>query len=217
MRLLRYAMALTAVVALILPAAAVAQTDTYTCSWNDPASTILGSYGNVVNPTNVTDFYNSPTHALRVTEYPHYGTPQAYIGFVDGLTDGDVVTASFYGWDDTPSASPSLRIWAHYVADGDIDNYQGSTGEGSGYTDGSGWCLVEHSWTFDSDGGNRDGLVIEARLYSTPSTCDTCATDYWIDSLEITAPVTATVYMPSYDGQATPVEATTWGRIKNQY
>ena len=59
----------------------------------------------VVNPTNVTDFYNSAPRALRVTEAPHDGTPQVYIARITGLNDLDVVDVSFAGWDDTPGAS----------------------------------------------------------------------------------------------------------------
>ena len=62
-------------------------------------------------------------------------------------------------------------------------------------------------------GGTRDALVIEARLYSTPSTSSD-STDFWIDDLCVTAPWTATINFPE-PGSA--VENTTWGRIKTLY
>jgi len=160
---------------------------TVTYGWED-GGTILGSYGNLVDPLNVSDKVNSGSYALKVTESPHSGTPQAYVGFVTGLTDGDVIDAGFFGYDDTPGASPSLRIWGHYALSGDIDSYEGSASGNYTYTDGTGWSEVSHSWTFDSDGGARDALVIEARLYSTPSTDPNGSTDFWIDDLTITAP-----------------------------
>jgi len=132
---------------------------------------------------------------LQLTESPHYGTPQAYIAYVEGLTDGDQVTASFYGWDSTDGASPSLRIWGHYAVSGDVTSYNGSASGNSTYTGGSGagWYKVDYTWTFDSDSGARDALVVEARLYSTPSTCDPCSTDFWIDTLHVEAPDGSTV------------------------
>ena len=107
----------------ILLMAALANAATVNYSWED-GHTILGGYGNLVNPMNVSTA-NDPlangglggtvnpstgSSMLQLTESPHYSTPQAYIAFVKGLTDGDVVTASFFGWDSTPGVSPSLRI-----------------------------------------------------------------------------------------------------------
>ncbi len=152
-----------------------------TYGWEDGVGTILGSYGNLANPTNVSDFVHTGNHALRVTEDPVGGTPQAYIAWITGLTDGDTIDASFFGYDDTPGASPSLRIWGHYTTSGDITDYHGSAGGNSDYTAGTGWDEVAWSWTFDSNGGERDALVIEARLYSGSD-----PTDYWIDDVTVT-------------------------------
>jgi hypothetical protein len=172
--------------------------------------TILTSYGNLVNPTNVTGVQNgfagdgipyscpganTGDRYLHVAEDPHSGTPEAYIIWVRGLTDGDVVDASFFGYDITPGVSPSLRIWAKYT-DTDVDSYAGSASGNLDYTAGGGWDLLSHSWTFDSAGGTRDGLAISARLYSTPSTSDPNHTDYWIDDVSCTFPATATIHIP---------------------
>ncbi len=187
----------------LLPTISLGQTAVYNYGWED-GGTLLGSYGNLVNPLNVAGGMDGSTpvapHSgnamLQVTESPHSSTPQAYVAFIENLTDGDVVDASYWGWDSTPGASPSLRIWAHYAVSGDINSYEGSASGSTTYTDGSGWGQVSYSWTFDSSGGTRDALVIEARLYSTPSTCDTCSTDFWIDDLQVTAPDTAAVNTP---------------------
>jgi len=178
---------------LALATSAFALNLTACCGWEGGTETILGSYGNLVNPLNVAPpiaggppTANTGDRCLQVTESPHYSTPQAYLAFVENLTDGDVVDASFFGWDDTPDVSPSLRIWAHYATVGDVTSYEGSAGGGETYTSGIGWEQLSWSWTFDSDGGTRDALVIEARLYSTPTTGD-YSTDYWIDDLTVQA------------------------------
>jgi hypothetical protein len=207
---------IVAALAAALAVPAFAQ-NTLVCSFEDGTSTILGSFGNLSAAVNVMrpDHVYSQTHALRLTESPHSSTPQAYVAYIEGLTDGDVVDASFWGWDDTPAASPSLRIWGHYAVSGDVNSYNGSAGGNSTYTDGTGWSNVGWSWTFDSSGGTRDALVVEVRLYSTPSTCDTCSTDYWVDGVVVTAPETATITLPCYE--PTPTRESTWGAIKGRY
>ncbi len=192
------------VCAVVVPASAV-QIVNY--SWEDGAGTILGSYGNLVDDLNITGpqtgssgnggTYTCPgartgDRYLHVAEDPHDGTPQAYVAFITGLTDGDVVSGSFFGYDESPGLSPSLRIWGHYALSTDITAYKGSASGNSDYTAGTGWDEVSHSWTFDSDGGTRDALVIEARLYSYPSTADD-HTDFWIDDLTVVAPDGASV------------------------
>lgn len=191
--------------AVILSATQAHAIQTVEYGWEDGVGTILGSFGNLADPSNVsgpqtgsngTGSYgvtgaHSGTQFLHVAEDPHSGTPQAYVAFVTGLQIGDEVTASFWGYDDTPSASPSLRIWGHYADAADIDGYAGSAGGNSTYTDGSGWSEVSHTWTFDSDTAN--GLVIEARLYSSPATDAAAYTDYWIDDVMVSAPDYATI------------------------
>jgi hypothetical protein len=175
----------------------VSYAGTVNYGWEDGVGTILGSFGNLANPANVATGSEPGTpyagsRMLEVMESPNGGTPQAFVAFVENLSDGDIIDASFYGWDNTPSASPSLRIWGHYAVTGDIGNYSGSAGGNDTYTDGTGWSQVSHSWTFDSDGGTRDALVIEARLYSGTGTEPT----FWIDDLSVTAPANATINVP---------------------
>ncbi len=170
-----------------------ANADTY--GWEDGVGTILGSYGNLVNPTNVgaPEPVHSGDRALRVTEDPVDGTPQAYLSWITGLTDGDTIDASFWGYDVTPDVSPSLRIWAHYTTSDDITNYMGSASGNYDYTSGIGWEEIGFGWTFDSDGGSRDALVIEGRLYTGDD-----PTDYYIDDITVTtsSPTANIIFAP---------------------
>lgn len=192
------------VVLAVLAVAVSANAGTVTYGWED-GGVALGTYGNATNLANVSSGVMdsgttvspySGSGMLTVTEAPHYSTPQVYVAFITDLTDGDVVDASFFGFDETPNASPSLRIWAHYALSTDVMSFTTSAGGNDTYTDGSGWGQVSYSWTFNSNGGAQDALVIEARLYSTPATDDTASTIYFIDNLTVTAPDTATIITP---------------------
>ncbi|MEX0326427.1 MAG: PEP-CTERM sorting domain-containing protein [Puniceicoccaceae bacterium] len=185
----------------IIGMASLSAQNTVSYSWED-GGTILGSFGNLTNPLNVTaGTWNaqniSPqdgSFMLQVEESPISGTPQAYIAAVTGLTDGDQVTASFYGWSHVDGGSPSMRIWGHYATSADILGYSGSASGNSTFTAGEGvWSQVSHTWTFDSDTGNRDALIIEARLYSVD---DGNPMVFWVDNLSVTAPGGATILTP---------------------
>ena len=186
--------------ALFFSASVSAQTVTY--GWEDGATT-LGNYGDI-------EAYNvgegSPVHSgdrsLKLVDQAESGTPQAFVALITDLNDGDTVDASFWRYDDTAGAAPSARIWAHYITDiDDIDSYGGSASGNYAYGDGLGWDEAMHSWTFDSDGGERVGLVIEVRTYSKPG--DTV----WIDDLTVTAGDHATIITPA---AAVPVPAAVW-------
>lgn len=173
-----------AVVLLLAASSAFALTANY--GWED-GNTVLGSYGTVLT-TNVTSPVYSGSHSLQLVDnYSGSATPQAYVAWITGLATGDVVTASFWVYDTTPSSSPSGRIWGHYTSSlTDIDAYAGSASGSSSYGDGNGWSQLSYSWTFDAS-TDRNGLVIEARTYS--DSLDTI----WIDDLSIIAPDHATV------------------------
>jgi len=191
--------------AILLAASQAHAIQTVEYGWEDGVGTVLGSFGNLVDATNVsgeqlgssgTGTYSvagahSGIRFLHVAEAPHSGTPQVYLAFVTGLQAGDEVTASFWGYDDSPSGSPSLRIWGHYADAADINSYVTSAGGNNTYTDGSGWSQVSTTWTYS--GAATEGLVIEARLYSSPSTDDTLRTDYWIDDVMVSAPDYASI------------------------
>ena len=235
---------LTTVALLLLftvPAWAANQTLNY--SWEDGTGTILGSYGNLVNPTNVTGAqvgskgdvppltWTCPgaydgTRYLHVAESPHSSTPQAYLVCITGLQVDDTVWASYYGWDDeSVDPYPSLRIWGHYSDAADCDacpgGYEGSAGEGldnTGYTSGIGWEKMSAYWVYGVSGAPYAGaaaLVIEMRLYSSPTTSTEYSTDFWGDLVEVTIPDYATARFP--DWGPTPVDNTTWGRVKTLF
>ncbi len=161
--------------------------------WENGTGTVLGAYGNVGEASNSTEQAYSGSHSLKIVESPLGGTPQAYVFWVTGLTEGDTITASFWVYDITPSANPSGRIWGHYTAgEDDIENYQGSASGNYTYSDGTGWSQLSHTWTFDSDSGSRDGLVVEARIYSGAD-----EDVIYIDDAEITVSNdTANIYDP---------------------
>lgn len=152
--------------------------------WEDGWGTILGSYGNLAFAENVgaPDPVYSGDRSLHLVEDPIDGTPQAYLAYITGLQDGDVIDASFWRYDTTPSESPAMRIWGHYATSDDIDDYQGSAGGNSDYGPGTGWDQVAHQWVFDSAGGTRDALVVECRLYS-PS--EGPGDQFWVDDLYV--------------------------------
>ena len=171
--------ALAAVACGLMAAGAQAATITASYGWED-GGTILGSFGNVTDVANVSsgtelsdNVVITPTVTpatgsgmLTVSENPHDSTPQAYVAYIENLQPGDTVYASIKGWDSTAGGSPSARIWGHWANNGDALSYAGSAGGNSTYTDGSGWGTVDHTWT--AAAGN-DALVVEFRLYSSPS------------------------------------------------
>ena len=147
--------------------------------WED-GGTILGSYGNLGYAANVLDPLGGGSNVLEIHEDPLGGTPQAFVAWITGLTDGDEITGSFWGLGDGVTDAKA-RIWGHYTtAGGDIDAYDGSAGGNSSYS-GADWTFLENTWTFNGDGGNHGGLVIEARLYSYSGGSGTA----WIDNIDI--------------------------------
>lgn len=158
-----------------------------TYGWED-GGTILGSFGGNMNAENYVagdpGFVYSGSASLFIFEEPLSGTPQAYVAWITGLQDGDVIDGSFWAWDDTPGTNPSVRIWGHYgvAADG-IDSYEGSAGGNSTYSGETVWSNLGHSWTFDSAGGTRDSLIIEVRLYAGSGAGQNFA---YIDDLAVT-------------------------------
>lgn len=164
--------------------------------WENDA-TILGDSGNLADPMNVASHGTvlplGGSAMLQVTENPLGGTPEAYLAYIENLNEGDEITVSFWGYDDSASAAPSLRIWGHYANNGDVTSDTGSAGGNSSYTAGTGWEQISHTWTIDS---GKEALVIEARLYSGSAGTET---NYWIDDIEVIMPETATVTFPTPD------------------
>ncbi len=190
------------VMALLLTVATFAFADiTETYGW-EGSQTILGNYGDIICTID-TDPVHGGTQSLKLVDDAESGTPQAYVGWVVGLSDGDVVTASFWRYDTTPSASPSCRIWGGWNDDPtNIYNYGGSAGGEDDYGPGTGWDLVEYTWTVE---GGHSGLVIQVRTYSE------AGATVWVDDMTITAPDGAEIRTPDYDMALSP---DTWAAIK---
>jgi hypothetical protein len=224
--------------AIALMASAAYANFTVSYGWEDGVGTTLGHYSGSTTVDNVPYELNvmgmvvgqactlstpyvcpgayEGTHYLQTAESPHAGTPQIYLACITNLVAGDQVTASFWGYDPTPSGSPSLRIWAHYTDSQQCPdcpgNYTHSASGPADYTTGTGWSQLSYTWTYTPNAGDG-GLVIEARLYSSPSTMDPCTTDYFIDLVSVTAPDNAHVLFPDLTGPSAADE-TNWGGIK---
>ncbi len=185
-------------IAVLALASAPLWAQTRTFDWEDGTSTALITYGNAVLE-NSTEQAHGGTHSLKITETPLGGTPYAGVWWVTGLTDGDQVTASIWVYDMTPSGSPSGRIWGHYT-DTDVNSYAGSASGNGTYSDGTGWSQLSYTWTFDSDTDTRDGLLVEARIYSS-----TELDAIYVDDISITVTAADPVVITAPDGSV-PVE-----------
>jgi hypothetical protein len=169
--------------------------------------TVLGVFGNCVPSLEYTTPVHGGSQSLEVVETPLGGTPQAYVGWVQDLSDGDTVVASFWVYDDTPEVYPSGRIWAHWNDDPvDPTVYSGSASGNGTYSDGSGWSFLEYEWTVPD---YHTGLMIEGRIYSSDE-FDTI----WIDDLTITAPDGATIIFPNIP---VALVRSTWADIKASF
>lgn len=183
------------VIAMSVLAATQAQAVTATYGWED-GNTVLGQFGAAhVQHTNSMDQARTGNYSLLVEDIDpiNNSTPQSFVAWVNGLTDGDTVTVSFWVRDDA-AERPAARIWGHYTDDAtNINAFAGSAGGNSTYTDGSGWQEVTHSWTFDSNTNARDGLVVEFRLYDD-STITTGG--LYVDDITITS-TAGSITLPS--------------------
>jgi hypothetical protein len=174
-----------------------AHADTVHYEWSSDSdgevagSPVLGTYGTIdvyINSDSQAAY--SEEHSLKIVDGGS-GTPQAFVGWVPGLNDGDQVTAGFWVYDDSPGAQPSARIYGHYTDDlGDINSYSGSASGNLTYSGTNTWSYLEHTWTFNGSGGDN-GLVIEVRSYGGLGDV------LYIDSLTITAPNHATINVPT--------------------
>jgi hypothetical protein len=199
--------------ALMLAIAAPAFAITCVYDWED-CGTILGmypegnmNYWNVTAPDPVYEGFRS----LKLEDQHPAGTPQAFVAWITGCVNGDVIDGSFWRYDVTPGTAPSARIWAHYANDTDITSYYGSASGQSDYGPGTGWDMASYSWTFTAPDPAATALIIEVRTYSNPGDV------VWIDLLEVS--------VNPYHGQCILVplpgpsatENTTWGGIKKLY
>lgn len=162
-----------------------------TFGWEDGVSTDLGQFGTGNPPilaSNDSTFAHTGTHSLKLRDNSPMGTPQSFVAWIRGLTDGDSVRAGFWRYDTTAAGGPSCRIWAKWNDEpDDVTGYDGDAGGNPYYGPGTGWDFVE--WTWEVVDGHT-GLVIQARTYSNLD--DTV----WVDDLEVEAPAHASVTFP---------------------
>ncbi len=164
--------------------------------------TVLGMYpADCIIATIDTYPVHTGSQSLRL-ERLSSGTPQGFVAWIVGLSNGDEVTVSFWCYDDSPGVSPSGRIWAHWNDDpGDVTGHSGSASGNSDYSQGIGWELLEWTWTVVD---SHTGIVIEARIYSNPGDI------IWVDDLTVVAPDGATIWTPGN----LALENSTWADIK---
>ncbi len=195
-------MKLTLLAAMVLALSAPVLAATETFDW-EGSGTILGMYpSDAVEATISAEHVHGGSQSLKIERLSE-STPQAFVAWIVGLSDGDEITASFWRYDVTPGDPPSCRIWAHWNDDpDDVGGYAGSAGGNSDYGPGTGWDETEHTWTV-ADG--HTGIVIECRVYSNPGDI------VWIDDLTVTAPEGATIYTPEQQ----ELTSDTWGAIKS--
>ncbi|MFO7610713.1 MAG: hypothetical protein R6X35_16255 [Candidatus Krumholzibacteriia bacterium] len=197
----------TCLLVLAVAGAASAQ-QTMTYGWEDGGE-MLGCYScEGMAYYNDNSFSLVGSASLAITEVPgNTTTPQAYVAWITGLSEGDQVTASFDVYDDTVGANPSIRIWGHYASDTDINAYSGSAGGNSTYSGAvGGWENLSYTFTI---GAGQTALVVEARPYE--STSATVTQYLWIDNLVVTAPDGATIHM--VDGTVSD-EDSSWSGVK---
>ena len=191
---------------------------TYTYGWENGA-TMLGSYSpQIMYAANSTAQARTGTHSLEYYEIADpvsgswSGTPQAYVAWVTGLSVGDVVSATVYVWDNTPSGSPSCRIWGHWTPPGgDINSYLASASGNNTYSSDLWVTPLSYSWTATTEG---EGLVIEIRSYSGATGAG--KTNY-IDDLSVTIPDREGIQLYFPDEGPVATESTTWGAVKDLY
>ncbi len=188
----------------IMSLAGAASAQTYACyGWED-GGTSLGEFGLVEYANDGTNV-SEGVSALSVREVGS-GTGQIYAAWITGLNEGDVVTASFDAYDDSPgSAYTSTRIWGHFALDGDINAYDGSAGGNSTFSDGLGWNNLSYTWTIPA---GKTTLVVEIRPYGA-SPFD--QTPNWVDNICVTAPEAAIIYFP---GGTVPASESSWSDMK---
>jgi hypothetical protein len=203
--------ALIVVLALLLLVPAAYADITCIYDWED-CGTVLGIYPdmNAQIVTNVTapDPVHGGLRSLKIEDNLASGTPQAYVAWITDLADGDSIWAEFWRYDNSPGASPSCRLWAHWNDTDSLYGYNGSASGNGDYGPGTGWDAPSWGWKV-VDG--HTGLVIECRTYSNPGDI------VWIDDITIKYIGTGQpcIYYPVAGPSA--VEVTTWGRVKSLF
>ncbi|AQQ71882.1 hypothetical protein SMSP2_02261 [Limihaloglobus sulfuriphilus] len=194
---------LAALCAAIMVTGSFAYTVDY--GWETGSQAYLGTYGSIdtVNTGFNTDVARTGTQSLKIVEDPLSSTPQVYVGWVTGVSEGDVITAT--GWMYSTSAdaavsNPRGRLWCHYSTAADITTYEGSgTNPNNDYAGTVDWMQFTQSTTVAT---GKEAVVIEARIYSDPAPGNVI----YLDDLQITAPEGALVTLAN--GTTVPEPAT---------
>ncbi len=159
-------MLISAAVAATVATAASADISAST-GWEDTsADALLGSFGNIFDYGYESADVYSGNSSLFMIEDPVSGTPQGFVAWITGLSEGDTVTATMWmkGAANGVDNDGKGRLWGHYTFDDDIDSYDGSASGPSEYAgEGGIWTQTSHTWTVAAD---KTALVIEARMYS---------------------------------------------------
>jgi hypothetical protein len=158
-------LATVAVAAVASPAMAQVTSAT---DWEDPsADALLGTFGNVGDyGYDQTDPF-AGNNSLFIMEEPLSGTPQGYVAWIRGLSEGDTVTVSMWFKGEDSGSGDTIakgRLWAHYTDEVDNTSYLGSASGPSDYAGDEGvWEQSTYTWTIAA---GQTALMIEARLYS---------------------------------------------------
>ena len=142
---------------------------------------------------------------LQITETPigtSAGGPRVFIGFVENLTDGDTIEFSFEGYDPSDGRSPSILPVAVYTTAGNINGLNGFLTPFQEFAPGTGWLHivadaapdgatfpVDPVMVFDSDGGLRDSVILEARVFRPSAALNDAEDDdynFFIDNMSVT-------------------------------
>ncbi|MFO7609908.1 MAG: hypothetical protein R6X35_12070 [Candidatus Krumholzibacteriia bacterium] len=196
---------------LTLPASALAQQRTDCYGWEN-GETILGSYNTeYLYVANSTEHAYEGTRSLEVRETGGTTTPQAWVAWLPEVALGDVVTATIQTWDTTPTASPSVRIWASWTQPGGaITSYAGSADGSPDYSGGADWVELSWTWTVGAVDAGK-GLLIQIRPYGGGDFTESS----WVDHLCVTHPVSTRLEFPGVTFVGN--ENGSWGHVKGLY
>ena len=182
---------------------------TYCYGWEDQGDILGGYLLDQMFYATTTDNPRTDNYSLEIYEIEGSGTPNAYVAWVTGLVEGDVVDASFWTYDEVDS-NPSCRIWGAWTDGSDINGFIGSAGGNNTYSGpGTEWIQLSWSWTVDATHAGQ-GLAIHIRPYNAaPWTGSN-----WVDDLCVVFPETATLEVP---GGTVATENSSWGGVKSLY
>ena len=136
--------------------------------WEDNAAdALLGTFGNVGDYGYDQADPFAGTNSLFIMEDPLSGTPQGYVAWIRGLSEGDTVTVSMWFKGEDSGSGDTIakgRLWAHYTDEVDTTSYLGSASGPSDYAGDEGvWEQSTYTWTVAA---GQTALMIEARIYS---------------------------------------------------